>query len=281
RFTNDLFSLFYSDFPANILGSFLMGWFGFVFKPTILEFSEELALGLTTGFLGSLTTFSGWIRKMLTLTTQGQWVYGLVGLPLGNQLNTRKKFIFIFSTGKKLGQFMDHEGHYKTSCFDGKCWVKSCRDKMVQEIRVGLLFGPLDVWTRWFLTRFNGRGFGPNQRLMWIPWGTLLANVVAAGIMVPLSALNIAFSGLVNCACILQKKTEHYQTVIEVLQLGFLGCMSTVSTFVAEFYSLVESGHVWRAFGYSIFSIGLSFALGTLVYSVAVWTKGHAFTDGR
>ncbi|KAL4181026.1 hypothetical protein AMTRI_Chr12g269090 [Amborella trichopoda] len=213
RFTNDLFSLFYSDFPANILGSFLMGWFGFVFKPTILEFSEELALGLTTGFLGSLT---------------------------------------------HLQRLDPENAHFNNPGAMG-----------VQEIRVGLLFGPLDVWTRWFLTRFNGRGFGPNQRLMWIPWGTLLANVVAAGIMVPLSALNIA------------KKTEHYQTVIEVLQLGFLGCMSTVSTFVAEFYSLVESGHVWRAFGYSIFSIGLSFALGTLVYSVAVWTKGHAFTDGR
>ncbi|XP_020530011.1 fluoride export protein 2 isoform X2 [Amborella trichopoda] len=291
-FTDDHSPLFYSDFPANILGSFLMGWFGFVFKPTILEFSEELALGLTTGFLGSLTTFSSWIQKMLTLTTQGRWVFGLLGLPIGLWI-TIGAIRSGIETGKKLRQFMDHEGHYETSCFDGKCRVKSCRDKMVsfgivlvmlalvlglsifltcqrsKKLGLACLFGPLGVWTRWFLTRFNGRGFGSNQRLMWIPWGTLLANVLASGIMASLSTLNIA------------EKTEHYQTVIEAIQLGFLGCMSTVSTFVAEVYSLAENGHVWRAFWYSILSIGLSFALGTLVYSVPVWTKCYSFTDGR
>ncbi|ERM97928.1 hypothetical protein AMTR_s01500p00007820 [Amborella trichopoda] len=186
-----------------------MGWFGFVFKPTILEFSEELALGLTTGFLGSLTHLQRLDPENAHFNNPGAMGVWSCGPSIRQFMDA---IWFGIATGKKLGQFMDHEGHYKTSCFDGKCWVKSCRDKMV--------------------------AFG------------------------------------------IGKKTEHYQTVIEVLQLGFLGCMSTVSTFVAEFYSLVESGHVWRAFGYSIFSIGLSFALGTLVYSVAVWTKGHAFTDG-
>ncbi|KAL8160882.1 hypothetical protein V2J09_012371 [Rumex salicifolius] len=46
------------------IGSFLMGWFGVVFKTDIANVSDQLAVGLSTGYLGSLTTFSGWNQKM-------------------------------------------------------------------------------------------------------------------------------------------------------------------------------------------------------------------------
>ncbi|KAL4181031.1 hypothetical protein AMTRI_Chr12g235270 [Amborella trichopoda] len=211
-FTSDRYPL-YNDLPANILGSFIMGWFAFGFKPSILEFSELLALGLTTGC---------WIQRMLNLTTHGQWVVGILGLPLGNQ------------------QFMD-------SCFEGKCQVKIRRlerneglvlvmlaliwgAKHFPYLWLACLVGPPGVWTRWFL---NGRALKGNVRLRF-------------------------------------EKTESSQTVIEGIQLGFLGYMITVSAFVAEVYCLIESGHIWRVFGYMILSIGLSFGLGTLVYSTCL-----------
>ncbi|KAL5056530.1 hypothetical protein RYX36_037212 [Vicia faba] len=52
-------TILYLDLPSNMVGSFLMGWFGVVFKEDISNVSEYLAVALTTGYLGSLTTFSG------------------------------------------------------------------------------------------------------------------------------------------------------------------------------------------------------------------------------
>lgn len=65
-----------------------MGWFGVVFKADIARVSEFVAIGLSTGYLGSLTTFSGWNQKMLDLSADGQWVYAVLGFLLGKN----KKF---------------------------------------------------------------------------------------------------------------------------------------------------------------------------------------------
>lgn len=64
-----------------------MGWFGVVFKGDILRVSDQLAIGLTTGFLGSLTTFSGWNQKMLDLSVNGQWVFAVLGIFIGKYLS--------------------------------------------------------------------------------------------------------------------------------------------------------------------------------------------------
>lgn len=61
-----------------------MGWWGIVFKGDISRVSEHLAIGLTTGYLGSLTTLSGWNQSMLNLSVQGKWAFAVFGLPLGN-----------------------------------------------------------------------------------------------------------------------------------------------------------------------------------------------------
>lgn len=66
------------------VGSFLMGWLGVVFKGNISKVSNNLAIGLTTGFLGSLTTFSGWNQKMLDLSVEGHWSFAILGFLIGN-----------------------------------------------------------------------------------------------------------------------------------------------------------------------------------------------------
>lgn len=60
-----------------------MGWFGVVFKGDISYMSDHLAIGLSTGYLGSLTTFSGWNQKMLELSVEGHWVFVLLGFLIG------------------------------------------------------------------------------------------------------------------------------------------------------------------------------------------------------
>ncbi|GAU22225.1 hypothetical protein TSUD_227610 [Trifolium subterraneum] len=62
-----------------------MGWFGVVFKEDISNVSEYLAVALSTGCLGSLTTFSGWNQKMLELSVTGNWLFVVLGFLIGIQ----------------------------------------------------------------------------------------------------------------------------------------------------------------------------------------------------
>jgi fluoride ion exporter CrcB/FEX len=79
-------SLFFKDLNQLLfgqLGSFLMGLFGVVFKPDLRNVSEHLTVGITTGYMGSLTTFSGWNQKMLLLSSKGHWMFAVAGMLLG------------------------------------------------------------------------------------------------------------------------------------------------------------------------------------------------------
>jgi len=60
-----------------------MGWLGVVFKGNLSRLSDQLAIGLSTGYLGSLTTFSGWNQKMLDLSVKGHWVSAVLGFLIG------------------------------------------------------------------------------------------------------------------------------------------------------------------------------------------------------
>ena len=62
-----------------------MGWFGVVFKGKISHMSDQLAVGLSTGYLGSVTTFSGWNQKMLDLSVNGHWTFAVLGFIIGNR----------------------------------------------------------------------------------------------------------------------------------------------------------------------------------------------------
>jgi len=75
--------ILYVGLPANMVGSFLMGWFGVVFKSEISRVSDQLAIGLTSGYVGSLTAFSGWILQMIDLSVHGHWIYSMSGLVIG------------------------------------------------------------------------------------------------------------------------------------------------------------------------------------------------------
>ena len=48
--------------------------------------SDHLAIGLTTGFMGSLTTFSGWNQKMVELSSRDHWVFAVAGIVFGKSV---------------------------------------------------------------------------------------------------------------------------------------------------------------------------------------------------
>ncbi|KAK2973177.1 hypothetical protein RJ640_009807 [Escallonia rubra] len=288
-------SFIYLDLPSNMVGSFLMGWFGVVFKGDISRVSDQLAIGVTTGYLGSLTTFSGWNQKLLDLSVQGQWVFSVLGILIGlflvaysiifgietaegfkwilRKLRTDSEFgISISKSNLKVDNFRRHLAVMVVMVLTlGFLWGLS-GDLVIRgfdsgssgaQLWLACLIAPLGVWIRWLLARLNGRGLGRTGLLKWVPFGTLIANVSAACVMAALATLKKAV------------KTKTCDTVATGVQFGLLGCLSTVSTFIAEFHAMRGSSKPWRAYAYAMTTILISFSLGTLIYSVPVWTKGY------
>lgn len=272
-----------------------MGWLGVVFKSDISKVSDQLAIGLTTGYLGSLTTFSGWNQKMLDLSVEGQWVFAVLGNIIGLFLvaysiifgiETAKGFKWMLQrlTTSSKWENLRSKSNMRVDKFRGHVAVM-----VVLILILGLLWGfsgalekrefnsgsseaqlwlacmvgPIGVWIRWYLARLNGRGLGKKGLLKWVPFGTLIANVSAACVMAALAILKKAV------------KAQSFNTVATGIQFGLLGCLSTVSTFIAEFHAMRQSNQPWRAYAYAMTTILISFSMGTLIYSVPVWLEGY------
>ncbi|CAF1801344.1 unnamed protein product [Brassica napus] len=308
-------SILFLDLPANMVGSFLMGWFGVVFKADITRVSEFLAIGLSTGYLGSLTTFSGWNQKMLDLSADGQWLYAVLGFLFGKKNITSLIHLLILNqpyvftaTVSVAGLFLSaysiilgvetakgfrwllrrrasSSEEKKQSCLKANTYKRNIMSMILMltllmaflivsatelvkefdkgtnkaQLWLGCLVAAPGVWIRWFLARLNGRGMGKNgQYLRWVPFGTLIANVAAASVMAALATLKKSVD------------TPTCNTVASGVQFGLLGCLSTVSTFMAEFNAMRESDYPWRAYAYAFFTIAVSFAMGTIIYSAPV-----------
>ncbi|XP_066388178.1 fluoride export protein 1-like [Miscanthus floridulus] len=258
----------YPDLPSNMLGSFLMGWFGIIFKADIRYISDHLIVGITTGYMGSLTTFSGWNQKMVGLSSKGHWVYAIAGVVLGMFI-VNESITIGAETGERLRSLILKYITEKSLIghkYDWKHWRVDTRTKQFVILSVmiilmsffwilsivltvvkmhsladgavlwmGCSVAPPGVWLRWYLARLNGQGIGKQRSLKWLPIGTLVANVLAAGIMAILAVTSKAVH------------TERSTTIISGIQLGFLGCLSTVSTFAAEVYTMRRSGQIARA----------------------------------
>ncbi|KAF7816890.1 fluoride export protein 2-like [Senna tora] len=276
-------TILYLDLPSNMVGSFLMGWFGVVFKGDISHVSEHLAIAITTGYLGSLTTFSGWNQKMLDLSVSGHWLFSALGFLIGMFLvafsiifgvETAKGFRWVLNVSSisqkwpikwKVNSRKRQLGVMSVALVIlGSLWgvsgalvkTKFKHGGNAAQLWLACLVGPIGVWIRWFLARLNGRGLGKAGLMKWVPFGTLMANVSAACTMAALASVNKAVN------------TRNCDTVVAGLQFGVMGCLSTVSTFAAEFNAMRESKHPWRAYAYALITICVSFSLGILIYCV-------------
>ncbi|XP_065848133.1 fluoride export protein 1-like [Euphorbia lathyris] len=274
----------YIGLPCNMVSSFLMGWLGIVFRDEIAGLSDHLAIGLTTGFLGSLSSFSTWNQKMLELFVNGQYVFAFVGFLLGFFLIAYSIRLGI-GTAKCLKEVVKERTKYKTGSFGCKfkhrhlvvmavllvmlCVLWSVSGKLLKNdfdseggsLWMACLVAAPGVWIRWFLARLNGRGLGKTRQLKWVPFGTLIVNVSSATIMGGLSFL--------------QKEVEEkkYHTILIGIKLGFSGCLSTISAFIAEYNAMEESSKNWRAYAYAFTTLLLSFVFGILIYCVPIWTR--------
>eukprot|EP00897_Mesotaenium_endlicherianum_P010920 jgi/Mesen1/9857/ME000070S09136 len=284
------------DIPANMVGSFLMGWVGVVFKRDILRFSEALAVGLSTGLCGSITTYASLVQRMQAILTHGLWVRALAGYLIGFELAQMSLRIGIdtaeaFAAYLAREQQRREEGGKKALLarprpdhVDRK-WASLLLFLTLSGVLVALsavgavldsdhqkrrrvwlacLLAPPGVWVRWYLAKLNGQGLGKKQLVKWFPVGTFLTNTIAGAVEAVVSAINIALA------------TTSSELIVGGIQLGFLGCMSTVSTFAVETHTLhLTPGTRWRAYVYVLLTFFSSFLLGLVMYSAPVWIGNY------
>lgn len=113
------------------------------------------------------------------------------------------------------------------------------------------IFAPFGVILRWQLSvHLNGRH-------PWLPLGTLSANILA-------SCVDAVADG------VLLRTTSYWATVmLKAVVLGFSGCLSTVSTFVAELY---RERNIEYAYAYASVSVVSCISLGLAIYGPQYWT---------
>ncbi|KAL3689333.1 hypothetical protein R1sor_015642 [Riccia sorocarpa] len=283
----------FNDLPANMLGSFFMGWVGVVFKKDISLFSEHLAVGLSTGLMGSITTYAAMIQRMVANMVGGRWVNGISGLVLGMEL-AQVSLIIGVDSAKLMCKILERINHIRDrrglkplqapspdntrrrycsllifTLVGGGLWVGSLvltifdrSSRSRRTLWLACVVAPPGVWMRWYFARLNGQGIGQKHLMRWLPVGTLLVNVVASSMEAGLATVEAA--------------VENYNSRlwIESLQLGLFGCLSTVSTFVAEIQTMHQGKNRWRAYVYPLSTIVTSVVMGLLIYGIPVWVLG-------
>ncbi|XP_024378055.1 uncharacterized protein [Physcomitrium patens] len=282
------------DMPSNMVGCFFMGWVGVVLKRDIAAFSELLAIGLSTGLMGSITTYASWNQAMIVLITNGFWLRSIVSLIVGMELFQMSLMLGIDSA-KLLRSVLTYIRRERIRRGWQKQWdsspdnlrrrkigmliflvtstilwagslgltVTDVNSAVRRRLWLSCLVGPPGVWARWCLARLNGQGIGRNQRLKWLPIGTFLTNLVASVLQAVLSVVILS-------------NPEDASLLCRGLQIGLLGCMSTVSTFVTEIFSLRQSPKRWRAYAYLCLSLISTYCMGVIAYTVPVLTHPFA-----
>jgi fluoride ion exporter CrcB/FEX len=128
-----------------------------------------------------------------------------------------------------------------------------------------VLFAPAGALLRWKLSSWNGS----YKDLVWFPIGTFTANLIAC----ILSAIMIG----------VEYRMEMYGYfgfwslgTVRAAKIGFSGCLSTVSTFISEFHTFLNSSHPWKGYTYVTITLGLSFICGVVPYFLS---SGVAVTE--
>lgn len=121
-----------------------------------------------------------------------------------------------------------------------------------------ILISPFGALLRWRMSRWNNLKPG-GKRLAWIPWGTFLANVIAAIISVMAEALEARHNPKDHVNYI------WYSSALIAVEAGFAGSLSTVSTLVKEMFVLA-SKNPSRAYIYFLFTVLCSMLLSLAVY---------------
>ena len=264
----------YDDLPANMLGCFLWGWL----SHSRLGASRRLKKGLTTGFCGSLTTFSSWMTATTLAFLECRdetWciligIYQLAstwavcdlahrgGVLLAEWTCTRNLIPNLVGEEKIAAPRPTWEAFiFPTTLLIGAIiWFSVTQASMA----AALLWAPLGASIRLFLHDFAGKP------------GTLVANWIGTffsciALIMWRSALSLSGDPIANFH---PMPVPAFSALAASLSVGLAGSISTLSTFMHEARHEFEATENHRALFYVVVSIIggqiISFSLLTWLY---------------
>jgi len=250
-------------------------------REPISEYYPELYTALTSGFCGSLTTFSSWQLDVFLAFANRQtpggyhrlWIYDIMdgltrllftlaismaSLSFGFKLTTetapevqyflRKIFTPSTRIGRDVTTFIS-VAIYALTIPMYFVLSPSFRSKAT----AALLFSFPGALTRYLL------GVYLNPLHKGVPPGTFAANTLGTGFLAMFHVLQRSRHGTLGpTACVM------LQGLID----GYCGCLSTVSTFASELRTL-KKWHAWR---YAAMSVLVGQALMVLIVGGAEWS---------
>ena len=242
-----------------------------------------LYIGLTTGFCGSFTTFSEFILNVFSALSNKLPSPTATATTDRNGGDSFMAAVGVIITTVCLSLSGAIAGAHLAISLDGAtpplpyAFMKKYLDRLVvllgwgSWVGAGLLclFPPYDVWRGRMAFALAFAPFGALARFylaLWLngksvsfPIGTFVANVFASALLASAWDMShAAVGGVIGCQ------------VLQGIQEGFCGCLSTVSTWVIELTSL-ERRH---SYIYGSLSVLISLAVIVIIAGSESWTQG-------
>ena len=290
------------DLPANMLGSFIMGYnvghsadrpaIQCLAKNHPLQYEKEFHTGVTTGFCGSLTTLSSWNSQMVMMMNGNanpylgsQVLAALFGYILGLQTSLVSfragRALAAFVTVKRNPSVFDHDLRNNNEIrwrryHDHLYWIMPMilliiGGTLIAVFAAGDVYWGIHYYRQvWIACILAPLGTLLRWKLSkWnghssFPLGTFVANFIASIISAAITAWVIVESRDVNATYNWELPT------MQAISLGFTGCLSTVSTFAKECVEIGERNPPYSK-SQLLYSHGTLFsccAAGLIVYSL-------------
>ncbi|KNZ60261.1 uncharacterized protein VP01_1585g3 [Puccinia sorghi] len=253
-----------------------------------------LYFGITTGYCGSVTTFSSWMLQVFqsfsntSQFSRDRFSDFLDGLNL--TYVTIGLCLFALQMGFVVGSFIEatitsmaRRSNLRTStCTSQSPNYAARKISMVVLILVGpltwlgslvlciwgpiryrgpvtysMVISPTGTILRYYFAKLNARPFSTKHGF---PTGTYLANVVATGLLALFSVLQYTSAARTNL---------EYCAGLQGLRDGFCGCLSTISTFFLELH---RAGPCRQNFRYALASWISGQLLCLLLFGIYFWS---------
>lgn len=275
---------FTSCFIMGILVESIMAWDCFI-EPRHRDLASaggsskaevKFYVGLTTGFSGSFSSFSSWILETFIESANlevdskpfrnaGGYAIMQFFSVIITQLSVS---ICGFQFGKNIIQFYDpvipgFEILEDISVLMGIfSWITVICLMAIKNWRAwtfSCTISPIACWLRYYLAKKY------NKRVPAFPIGTFAANIIAT---VTLSIFYLLSRGKISDGRIINSTLSCY--MIDGLQDGFSGTLSTVSTFVVEICNMRS----YNSYIYGGVSIVVCFCFVIVILGSYSWTQG-------
>ncbi|KZT20396.1 hypothetical protein NEOLEDRAFT_1140852 [Neolentinus lepideus HHB14362 ss-1] len=264
-----IFSLAYTQ----AVGCFIMG-FSLEFKESLGRFYGPLYTAITTGFCGSLTTFSGWQVDVFNswvnstqahrdwrgdvmdgiTTTVYTFIISLTSVWFGTHLaSLLRPFVPVLRPPSAAVRYTLTSLSVCVYAATFPVYFRLPADYRHQAT-AALLFSYPGTLTRYILS------ISLNPRLSLFPLGTYVANSFGTALLGALHVIQgMSPSASPNACALLQGLAD-----------GYCGCLTTVSTFATEIDALVE----WKAWLYAALSWSTGQIVLLLIMGSSFWA-GH------